>query len=57
MLLQDLTPTRMTPTRNFIEVADISRKFPSDPRLFSPENEEISTPPPLWIPDWNISIL
>jgi hypothetical protein len=26
--------------------AYISRKFPSDPRLFFPENEEISAPPP-----------
>jgi hypothetical protein len=26
--------------------AYISRGFPSDPRLFAPENEEISTPPP-----------
>jgi hypothetical protein len=29
-----------------VDPAYISRKFPSDPRLFSPENEEISTPPP-----------
>jgi hypothetical protein len=28
-----------------LDVADISRKFPSDPGFF-PENEEISTPPP-----------
>jgi hypothetical protein len=29
-----------------LEFAYISRKFPSDPRLFPPENEEISAPPP-----------
>jgi hypothetical protein len=29
-----------------LDFAYISRKFPSDPRLFPPENEEISTPPP-----------
>jgi hypothetical protein len=29
-----------------LDSAYISRKFSSDPRLFSPENEEISTPPP-----------
>jgi hypothetical protein len=29
-----------------LDFAYISRKFPSDPRLFSPESEEISTPPP-----------
>jgi hypothetical protein len=31
---------------NIPDFASISRKFPSDPRFFSPENEEISTPPP-----------
>jgi len=29
-----------------LDFAYISRKFPSDPRPFSPENEEISAPPP-----------
>jgi hypothetical protein len=29
-----------------LNFADISRKFASDPRIFPPENEEISTPPP-----------
>jgi hypothetical protein len=29
-----------------LEFAYISRKFPSDPRLSFPENEEISAPPP-----------
>jgi hypothetical protein len=28
-----------------LDFAGISRKFPSDPRLFFPENEEISAPP------------
>ena len=40
-----------------LDLAYISRKFPTDPRLFSPENEEISTPPPRGFIDWNISIL
>ena len=31
------------------DFADISRTFPSDPRLFSPENEEISSPPTCWL--------
>jgi len=30
----------------FFDFAYISRKFPSDPRLFSSKNEEISAPPP-----------
>ena len=34
-----------------LDFAYISRNFPSDPRLFSSENEEISTPPP-----WGLSI-
>jgi hypothetical protein len=29
-----------------LDFAYISRKFPSDPRLFSAANEEISAPPP-----------
>jgi hypothetical protein len=29
-----------------LDFAYILRKFPSDPRFFSPENEEISKPPP-----------
>jgi hypothetical protein len=39
-----------------LDFAYISRKFHSDPGFF-PENEEIPAPPPLRIPDWNISIL
>jgi hypothetical protein len=39
-----------------LDFAYISRKFPSDPRFVS-ENEETSAPPPRLIDDWNIQIL
>jgi hypothetical protein len=29
-----------------LDLTYVSRKFPSAPRLFSPENEETSAPPP-----------
>jgi hypothetical protein len=38
-------PGKPRPVGGELHFAYISRKFPSDPRLFFSENEEISTPP------------
>jgi hypothetical protein len=45
------------PVGGELHFAYISRKSPSDTRLFFPEKQRNIYTATLWIPDWNISIL